>query len=424
MIQLNPSCFIRNYDNYYISEKKLVPIKTSHFYILLVIFFCFINQVIAQTDSISSGKINAEYTDKGFAFSTSDNNYLLHIESRLQFRFATPNDQDPLTFDDFYKDNQTTFKINRARLKIGGHAYKPWLKYYFEYELSQGNLLDFRIMIERWDFFKIKIGQWKTYYNRERVISSGKQQMVDRSIINRPFTIDRQQGIEFYGRIFPQTLADFTYHLSILTGVGRGATVNDDNHLMYVGRLQWNMFGRELEMTGSDLKFHEKPTGLIALAAATNRSPYTRFSQAGGGELTGFDEGIPGQYRVNQALLETAFKYKGFSWQNEFHIKSVKDYVNDDSRNLNGQYFQAGYFFSNIWSIIPEPLEVAGIYSNYNPDIDIANNYERELGMAFNWFFNEHRNKLTMEITHFSYHSVDNQNPKEWRFRLQWDISF
>ncbi|HLV39531.1 MAG TPA: hypothetical protein VKY47_08770, partial [Xanthomarina sp.] len=111
--------------------------------------FCFINQVIAQTDSITPRKITTEYTDKGFAFSTWDNNYLLHIESRLQFRFATPNDQNPLTLDDFYGDNQTTFKINRARLKIGGHAYQPWLKYYFEYELAQGNLLDFRIMIER-----------------------------------------------------------------------------------------------------------------------------------------------------------------------------------------------------------------------------------------------------------------------------------
>ena len=47
------------------------------------------------------------------------------------------------------------------------------------------------MMIEKWDFFKIKIGQWKAYYNRERIISSGKQQMTDRSIITRPFTLDR-----------------------------------------------------------------------------------------------------------------------------------------------------------------------------------------------------------------------------------------
>ena len=379
---------------------------------------------LAQNDSINSNKINIDYTNKGFQFSTLDKNYSLHIESRFQFRFATPDDQSPVTFNDFYEESKTTFKINRARLKIGGNAYKPWLKYYFEYDIAQGNLLDFRIMIEKWDFFKVKVGQWKTYYSRERVISSGKQQMVDRSIINRPFTLDRQQGIEFYGRVFPKTLADFTYHISVLTGAGRSATTNDDNHLMYVGRLQWNMFGRELEMTGSDIKYHNKPTGILAFAAATNRSNYTRFSSAGGGNLLGYETNIPGQYRVSQALIETAFKYRGFSWQNENHIKKITDYQNNTNRTLTGYYVQAGYFFSNILDFVPKPLEIAGLFANYKPDIDINEAYEQELGLAFNWFFKEHRNKLTAEVSHFSYQNIDSITQKEWRFRIQWDISF
>ena len=396
----------------------------SRFLILFIFLTGVFAPLLAQSDTIPFDKINIKYTDKGFTFTTPDDNYQLHIESRLQFRFATPNDQDPITFDDFYDESKTTFKINRARLKVGGHAYKPWLKYYFEYEWSQGNLLDFRIMIERWEFFKIKIGQWKTYYSRERVISSGKQQMVDRSIINRPFTLDRQQGIEFYGRIFPASLADITYHLSLLTGTGRGSSINDDNNLMYVGRLQWNMFGRELAMTGSDLKFHEKPTGLLAIAGVTNRSQYTRFSSAGGGNLNGYEDGEPGQYRVKQALVETAFKYRGFSWQHESHIKKIRDYKNNTEQTLTGYYVQAGYFFSNILDFVPEPLEIASIYSNYNPNDDIKNQNEQQFGLAFNWFFKKHRNKLTMEITHFSYENPVSNLEKEWRFRLQWDISF
>ncbi|MGY0392499.1 porin [Bizionia sp. KMM 8389] len=384
-----------------------------------------INIILAQTDSISdSNKIGVEYTNKGFQFSTADKNYSLHIESRLQFRFATPNDQSPVTFDDFFDDSKTSFKINRARLKVGGNAYKPWLKYYFEYELSQGNLLDFRIMIERWDFFKIKIGQWKTYYSRERVISSGKQQMVDRSIVNRPFTLDRQQGIEFYGRIFPETNYDFTYHLSVLTGVGRGATLNDDNNLLYVGRLQYNLFGIELDMTGSDIMRHEKPTAALTLAGATNISQYTRFSSDGGGNLEGYETSEPGQYHVRQALFETAFKYRGFSWQNENHIKKITDRINDTDRTLTGFYMQAGYFFSEIIDFVPDNLEVAGIFSNYTPDTTIKHSKEEEFGLAFNLFLKEHRNKLTMEVTHFSYESPEFTHQKEWRFRVQWDISF
>ncbi|MDM9632599.1 porin [Robiginitalea aurantiaca] len=378
----------------------------------------------AQNDSIGKSKIELEYTDKGFQFSTSDDRFQLHIESRLQFRFATPGDQNPLTFDDLDSD-QPVFKINRARLKVGGHAFKPYLKYYWEYELSQGNLLDFRIMFERLPEFKIKVGQWKTYYNRERVISSGKQQLADRSIINRPFTVDRQMGISFYGRVFPGSLADFTYHASVLTGTGRGVVENDDSNFMYVGRLQWNFLGRELEMTGSDLFFHKEPTALIALGALTNRSPFTRFSQAGGGQLSGFDEGLPGQYRVNQGLLETAFMWRGFSWQNEFHTKEIIDKINGGTTRLTGSYYQAGYFFYNLWEVIPKPLELAVRYAQYIPNTDQKEDREEELTLGLNWFFKGgHRNKLTAEISVFDFETSAGDLQNTTRFRVQWDISF
>jgi len=41
--------------------------------------------------------------------------------------------------------------------------------------------------------------------------------------------------------------------------------------------------------------------------------------------LEGYEDGQPGQYRVNQANMETAFMYKGFSWQSEVHWKQIID---------------------------------------------------------------------------------------------------
>ncbi|MFD2550842.1 porin [Bizionia sediminis] len=398
--------------------------KVTTLLLVFVLVFSGFNSALAQTDTTAVNKIKVDYTKKGFTFSTADDNYAMHIQSQIQFRFFTPTDQSPTAFDDFSKPDETGFKIHRARLKIGGHAYKPWFKYAIQYDYARGTLLDFRVTLDRWDFFKVELGQWKTAYSRERTISSGKQQMMDRSIINRAFTIDRQTGVAFSGRVFPETLADFTYHVSVLTGTGRGATRNDDSHLMYVGRLQWNMFGRELEITGSDLKFHDKPTASLAFAAATNRSQFTRFSTSGGGNLEGYTSNAPGQYRINQGLIETAFKYRGFSWQHESHLKKITDYETNTDKTLSGYYLQAGYFFSNIADFVPAPLEVAGIFANYTPDTDFSNSYEQEYGVAFNWFFKEHRNKLTMEITRFSYKTIDNISDNQWRFRVQWDISF
>lgn len=376
-----------------------------------------------KPDSMRQGKIH--YGSKGFEFQTRDKNFLLQIQSRFQFRFATPNDQDPITFDDYYDEATNVFKINRARLKVGGHAYRPWLKYYWEYELGSSNLLDFRIMIEKWDWLKLKVGQWKVEYSQERRISSGEQQLVDRSIVNRPFTLDRQQGVELYGHIKGKGLLDFNYWTAILTGTGRGNTQNDDNNLMYFGRVQWNVLGGGLGFEGSDLDITEKPKAFISLSGVTNRSPYTRFSSAGGGELLGYEDGAAGQYRTNQYNLETALKYKGFSWQSEFHRKRIIDKLNnDESTLLQGFYLQGGYLFHQTFSWWPEPLELALRYANYNPDIDSVDTvFKQEETLAVNWFFKGHKNKLTMEISRFDFLLAENEVVDEWRFRIQWDIS-
>lgn len=361
---------------------------------------------------------------KGFEFAPRDGKFLLQIQGRLQFRFATPEDQDPVTFDDFSGKKKTVFKVNRARLKVGGFAYKPWIKYYWEYELGQSNLLNYTINIEKWEWLKLQLGQWKVEYSRERRISSGEQQMVDRSVINRPFTVDRQQGVELYGRLKGRGMADFNYWVAALTGTGRGNTQNDDNHLMYFGRLQWNFLGEDLEFEGSDIEIHEKPVGIFAISAVTNRSPYTRFSQAGGGSLEGYENGQPGQYRVNQANLETAFKYKGFSWQSEFHWKEIINKLeNDQTDALHGYYVEAGYFFHQVFEWWPAPLEIAVRNAGYRPNREADDTRKRELSGAANWFFKGHKNKLTFECSHFKYDKTGGIPADQWRFRLQWDVS-
>ena len=69
-------------------------------YALLIFIAIFCHSSMAQQDTIREPKIDLSYTNKGFQLRTTDNKFLLHLESRLQFRFATPGDQNPLTLDD------------------------------------------------------------------------------------------------------------------------------------------------------------------------------------------------------------------------------------------------------------------------------------------------------------------------------------
>ena len=365
-----------------------------------------------------------DYGSKGFELRAPDNKYLLQIQSRLQFRFATPSDNDPVTFNDFNDQQNSVFKINRSRLKVGGHAYQPWLKYYWEYELGRSNLLDFRVMIEKWEWLNLKLGQWKVEFSRERRISSGGQQLVDRSILNRNFTVDRQQGVELYGRLRDKGALDFSYWAGVFTGTGRGARDNDDKNLMYFGRLQWNFLGEALGFKSVDFEIHQKPAAIIAVAGVTNRSSFTRFSSAGGGVLAGFEEQNPGQYRMNQVNLETALMYKGLSWQSEFHTKEIVDHFNNkQTSTLTGYYLQAGYLAHQSINWWPEPLEIAARYAHYDPS-EVSDYNLDEVSLAFNWFFKQHKNKLSMEVSNFDYETPQTNVENEWRFRVQWDISF
>jgi len=377
----------------------------------------------ADTIPQETPSIRVSHGPRGFEFATSDGNYLLQLQFRIQFRYAHPFDSDPISFDDFSRTDQNLFKVSRSRIKVGGNAYQPWLKYNMEYEVGGNALLDFRVMLEKWPALRLKIGQWKVEYNRERFISAGSQQMMERSILNRAFTVDRQQGVSMYGRLKGPGIADFNYWAAVFTGMGRGATENDDTHMMWVFRGQWNFLGREVLLSGSDEEYHDRPAGVLAFAAATNRSRYTRFSTLGGGQLVGFEDGEPGQYRVNQWVQETAFKYRGLAWQQEFHWKEVKDKINASTRTLVGTYFQGGYFFHYLWPAIPRPLEVAARFAYYNPDVDRSGDLLREYVFAANWFFNGHLNKLTTDLTFFSFDFPELAEREKWRFRIQWDLS-
>jgi hypothetical protein len=363
------------------------------------------------------------YGSKGFELNSIDGNYLMQIQWRGQFRAAYPTDSDPVTLEDFQAD-QLSLKIRRARMKVGGHAFTPWLKYYLENELFSANLLDFRLMIEKLPYLKIKVGQWKTQYNRERIISSGKQQTVERSLITRPFTIDRQQGVSVFGRLDGNGLLDFNYWVSVLMGTGRGATSNDDGRLMYMSRIQWNFTGEPLQFAGSDVDFHEKFTAILAIAGVTNRSPYTRFSQAGGGQLFGFEDGVTGQYRVNQWMEETAGMYKGFSWQQEFHWKEIRDHVNFTTTRITGNLIQAGYFPHYRFQRFPKQIEIYARHAFYDPDVVGAEDLQHELTVGGNYFFHKHRNKLTLEYSYFNYSLESEELQSGSRYRLQWDVSF
>ena len=172
---------------------------------------------------------------EGFTNTSRDGNYGIDVQIRFQFRYAYPFDSDLRTPEQFDFDRESTLRIRRGRLRINGHAYRPWLKGYFQYDLIGDFIRNLRIMVSKYRPLQFKAGLDKANFSRERVISSQRQQFADRSIVNREFTIDRQEGLEVFGRLFEGSSVDSQYYLGVFEGAGRAGS-NDGGSPMWMAR--------------------------------------------------------------------------------------------------------------------------------------------------------------------------------------------
>ncbi len=372
--------------------------------------------------------ISLRYKD-GFDFQSRDGKFEMLIQNRVQFRYSYDQESDvfqspaPNIFDD--KDT-SSFRIRRARIKVGGHGFVPWLKYYTEYDWVSNTLLDYRLDIAKFKWATLRVGQWKVEYNRERVDSSGAQQFVERSIVNAPFTLDRQIGVRLGGHLFEDTPGYLVYNIGVFTGAGINQTHNDDKNMLYMGRIQWNFLGRDVPFSQSDVEYTQLPIGSIAFAGAHNIADRFVFpTSTRAAALAGLPV-LDGRFEISQGVQEFAFKWNGLSIQEEFHVKKVIDRSRSSHGTSYGAYAQVGYFPHALIDAIPRPLEFAYRYAYVDPGeglmgVILGNGVRREHTVAANWFFAGHRNKLTVDYSHLT--QEGGFTPID-RVRLQWDVSF
>jgi len=403
------------------AQKPPSGVSLAGAYIALACILAASNCAIAAESTEGPSASLFSYGKQGLQFDDGTGDNFLWFGVRLQTRWSNSRvTQDALPGEPV--SDTSEFTVNRGRLKLGGHLISPAFTIYSEYDIVDSRLLDLRATYKFADWLSIRIGQWKSEFNRERIDSSGKQQFVERSVVTPWFTIDRQQAIMASGRIAKGSRGDTSYWFGWLSGAGRGGDTAEADGL-WLARAQWNFNGRVLGFSQSAISRPDKPAGSVAIAAVTGKSGFTAFSSAGGGQLPGFSNGASDQYRIEQLMVETAYQHRGFSWQQELHWKSVDDSLSGEKRRLLGGYAQAGMFFSEIYEAFPEPLELAIRFARVDPDRDLDDDIEKEYTLASNWFFKGHRNKLTLDLSHVVRRQAPETDTSN-RVRLQWDWSF
>ncbi len=361
--------------------------------------------------------------EDGLSLRTRDDRFLLRLGGRVQLRYAEPFEDDPLDPEELGRERERLTEIRRARFRASGYLFTPKLTFAYQYDLVNTWLLDARLNYELKPWLQLQVGQWKAEYNRERVASSSQQHLVERSIVNRVFTIDRQNGAMVHGDVAQGSRADSRYWVGVFNGGGRSRG-NDDRRPMWVARYQWNVLGGGLDFTPVDLDRSRTLRASLAVASSGNQSGWSRFSSDGGGQVDDIPDGSAGQYRLSQWVVEGALAWRGISVEHEYHWKEVTDRDSGDVRRLDGFYVQGGSFLHEFWPVVPRPLELAARYAAVDPDGLRRENSRREVTFGANWFFNGHRNKVSIDTSRLHFDVPDGDRSSSRRVRVQWEVSF
>jgi hypothetical protein len=367
-----------------------------------------------------------------------DNSWSMKFGVRFQTLFVGEN---VINETDGIQAGTSQFLIRRSRLKFGGHAFTPKLKYKIELGLSNrdvgkvadDNNLAPRIILDavlKWNFhknFTLWAGQTKLPGNRERVISSANMQFVDRSLLNKNFNIDRDIGVQLRHKFTLGKQFVVQEMVAVSQGEGRNLTQNNLGGLQYTGRVELLPFGKfqsKGDYVGASIKKETKPKLSLAFTYDYNdRAVKTRSNQ--GSYMWDDSEGnSDGLFNSNITTIfaDMMFKYKGWSVMGEYASRNadVINHFNADSTNTasvmagSGLNVNLGYLFNNNW-------EVAGRVATYTPHADYADNAEQRYTLAVSRYIVGHALKVQGDVT---YKVEDNSPNSALMYRLQIDIHF
>ncbi|MCG8582849.1 MAG: OprO/OprP family phosphate-selective porin [Bacteroidales bacterium] len=322
--------------------------------IALMVSVCY-GSAEAQTINDLSAQVG-----KGIRFKTDDDLFYLKFTTRIQTRWDFIHTMSNSTADSEFENKAW---VKRARLKFDGYFLNKHLVYKIEYDLAGGYVRDALFKYKK-NNIELWFGQGKLPSNRERVVSSANMQLVDRSVFNKYYTLDRDAGIQLHHK-FKIGNALVYDRWAVTSGSG----IRDNNYspgISFTGKLEvlpLGEFSKKGLYKSADLAREETPK--IAFAAFSN---YNVDAYKERGQLGGIINGEADLLSIGGDFL---LKYRGYSLMIEAANRSVTDdneFVYDQDGEIAEAYYtgyganvQTGYLFKNNW-------ELSGRYSFTKPD--------------------------------------------------------
>ncbi|MBK7826874.1 porin [Nannocystis sp.] len=339
---------------------------------------------------------------KGLEFRSKDGRFALATSLRFGFMYSYK--RDPALAD----DNHHNFEIRRFRMVLGGNLFGAKNKYFLqlafaprELDLRDGvvhgtPVYDAYLQFEQLRDLTVRIGQYRVMYTRERNIADVNPLLIDRSLANSEFNVDRDIGLDIRSDDLGG-IKKLRYYAGVFLGEGRDYQKATDAGFMYVGRFDALPLGLFDDYDASDLWRLQKFRLSFGVAYAYNDRAKKDKGVLGAAPADG------GSTNYHNATTDLMLKYAGWSLEAAYLWRQGQrnpgSAVDEDgvkiapvaARNGHGWLVQTAL-------LIPRTrLEPAIRYSGYRGQGVTSMPDKDELGGGLNYYFFGHNLKLQVD---------------------------
>tara|TARA_B100001989_G_C24542579_1_gene468544 strand:- start:1160 stop:2368 length:1209 start_codon:yes stop_codon:yes gene_type:complete len=390
--------------------------------------------LIFTSINLNAQEISAPKFGKGLLnIMGKDSTWGMNFAARVQYLTTTT----WMEKDQGYSSPESNSLIRRSRLKFKGFAYHPNLTYKIELAFSNRDMSGGsnytsnspRIILDasvRWKFNQnlwIQFGQAKLPGNIERIISSSKLALVDRSILNSKFNIDRDFGLQMRYKFNLSKKFVVKKTFAISQGEGRNVSKGNLGGHQYTAKIDLLPFGNfksDGDYVGNDIEREKKPKLLVGVAYDYNNdSVKTR------GNTGNYMETTTGFFKtdIKSLFVNSHFKYMGLSFMGEYASRTSDDAISKNSDgSLTGDIVNDGSAINfQIGYVTPSNVAITTRFTNIKfKDIIYPKNDTEQLTIGLSKYFVKHKLKIQSDLT--SEKSMNNKN--KIFYRLQFEIHF
>jgi phosphate-selective porin OprO/OprP len=190
----------------------------------------------------SDGEAQRFVPGKGIEFKSKDGRFALAMSLRVGFLYSLKRDGDPAAI-------LHNFEIRRFRTVFSGNLFGARNKYFLQLAFApreldiQGGVVrgtpvyDAYLQFEQLRDLTVRVGQYRVMYTRERNVADVNPLLIDRSLVNAEFNVDRDIGLDIRSEDLGG-IGKLRYYAGVYLGEGRDYNnKGSDAGLMYVGRV-------------------------------------------------------------------------------------------------------------------------------------------------------------------------------------------